>query len=138
MEGFSLALLECQSYGVPMISYDIKYGPNELVKDGLNGYLIPKNDSLGCSSKYLTLLVSSSLSFLGIKYPFKPSFTNSLGPYYLIPKNDKEELTNKVKYLLEHPKLQQEFSKQSIALSQNYSKNNIIEKWDNALRLINN
>ena len=77
-----------------MISYDIKYGPNELVKDGLNGYLIPKND--------------------------------------------KEELTNKVKYLLEHPKLQQEFSKQSIALSQNYSKNNIIEKWDNALRLINN
>lgn len=42
MEGFSLALLECQSYGVPMISYDIKYGPNELVKDGLNGYLIPK------------------------------------------------------------------------------------------------
>ncbi len=94
MEGFSLALLECQSYGVPMISYDIKYGPNELVKDGLNGYLIPKND--------------------------------------------KEELTNKVKYLLEHPKLQQEFSKQSIALSQNYSKNNIIEKWDNALRLINN
>ena len=25
-----------------MISYDIKYGPNELVKDGLNGYLIPK------------------------------------------------------------------------------------------------
>ena len=32
MEGFSLALLEGQSFGVPTISYDIKYGPNELVK----------------------------------------------------------------------------------------------------------
>ena len=44
MEGFSLALLEGQSFGVPTISYDIKYGPNELVKNEVNGYLIPKNN----------------------------------------------------------------------------------------------
>ena len=44
MEGFSLALLECESHGVPSISYDIQYGPGELIQDGKNGYLIEKNN----------------------------------------------------------------------------------------------
>ena len=44
MEGFSLALLESLSHGVPVISYDIKYGPSELISPDINGYLIPKND----------------------------------------------------------------------------------------------
>ena len=42
MEGFSLALLECESHGVPSISYDIQYGPGELIQDGKNGYLIER------------------------------------------------------------------------------------------------
>lgn len=44
MEGFSLALLESLAHGVPVISYDIKYGPNELITSDFNGYLITKND----------------------------------------------------------------------------------------------
>lgn len=44
MEGFSLALLESLSNGLPAISYDIAYGPSELIIDGLNGFLVPKND----------------------------------------------------------------------------------------------
>ncbi len=44
MEGFSLALLESLAHGVPVISYDIKYGPNELITPDFNGYLITKND----------------------------------------------------------------------------------------------
>ena len=44
MEGFSLALLECESHGVPSISYDIQYGPGGLIQDGKNGYLIEKNN----------------------------------------------------------------------------------------------
>lgn len=43
-EGFSLALLESLSQGVPCISYDINYGPSELIKHGENGFLIPFND----------------------------------------------------------------------------------------------
>ena len=42
MEGFSLALLESLAHGVPVISYDIKYGPNELITPDFNGYLITK------------------------------------------------------------------------------------------------
>lgn len=44
VEGFSLALLEAQSHGVPAISYDIRYGPDEIIEDGVTGYLIEKNN----------------------------------------------------------------------------------------------
>ncbi|WP_323703257.1 glycosyltransferase [Mammaliicoccus sp. Dog046] len=44
MEGFSLALLESLSNGLPTISYDIAYGPSELIINGTNGFLVPKNN----------------------------------------------------------------------------------------------
>lgn len=40
-EGFSLAILESLSHSVPVIAYDIKYGPKSMVKHGENGYLFP-------------------------------------------------------------------------------------------------
>ncbi|GAW99205.1 glycosyltransferase [Secundilactobacillus mixtipabuli] len=43
-EGFSMAILEALSYACPVVSYDINYGPNELVKPGENGQLVPAND----------------------------------------------------------------------------------------------
>ena len=35
MEGFGLAILESLSVGTPVISYDVDYGPSELIQDGL-------------------------------------------------------------------------------------------------------
>ena len=43
-EGFSLATLEAQNFGVPVISYDVRYGPSELIQDGENGFLVTAND----------------------------------------------------------------------------------------------
>ncbi|WP_407885823.1 glycosyltransferase [Levilactobacillus sp. N40-8-2] len=43
-EGFSLSTIEELSYGVPVIGYDIRYGPNEMIHDGENGFLVPVND----------------------------------------------------------------------------------------------
>lgn len=40
VEGFPLSFIESLSQGVAIISYDIKYGPNELIKNGINGYLV--------------------------------------------------------------------------------------------------
>lgn len=47
-EGFSLATLEALSFAVPVISYDIRYGPTELIEDGVNGNLVARDsvDSL--------------------------------------------------------------------------------------------
>ncbi len=44
-EGFPMALLESLSLGTPVISLDILSGPNELIKDGLNGLLLRERNS---------------------------------------------------------------------------------------------
>lgn len=43
-EGFGLVILESLHYGCPVISYDFKYGPKDLIEDGVNGYLVEKNN----------------------------------------------------------------------------------------------
>ncbi|WP_057894615.1 glycosyltransferase [Lacticaseibacillus brantae] len=43
-EGFPLSLVEAASHGVPLISYDVNYGPEEIIDDGKNGYLVEKGN----------------------------------------------------------------------------------------------
>lgn len=43
-EGFPMSLLEAAANRLPMVSFDIKTGPNEIIQDGVNGYLLDKND----------------------------------------------------------------------------------------------
>ena len=33
-------LLESLSHGCPVVSYDVKYGPADIVADGVNGFLV--------------------------------------------------------------------------------------------------
>lgn len=40
-EGFPMVLLEAGSQGLPLISYDIEFGPKTIIKEGITGYLIP-------------------------------------------------------------------------------------------------
>lgn len=43
-EGFAMALLEAQEHGCPAVSYDINYGPSEIITNNVNGNLIQAND----------------------------------------------------------------------------------------------
>lgn len=43
-EGFPLVLLESMAAGCIPIAYDIRYGPGELIRDGVNGFLVPDGD----------------------------------------------------------------------------------------------
>lgn len=43
-EGFGLTVMESINVGCPVISYDVKYGPREIIAHGENGYLVPAND----------------------------------------------------------------------------------------------
>ena len=41
-EGFGLTLMEAVGSGLPLIGFDVPYGNQTFIKDGENGYLIPK------------------------------------------------------------------------------------------------
>lgn len=57
-EGFPNALTEAMAFGLPCISTDCPSGPSELIKDGVNGFLIPVGDKNQLKEK-LTLLVNN-------------------------------------------------------------------------------
>ncbi|MGX6429813.1 glycosyltransferase [Levilactobacillus yonginensis] len=60
-EGFSLSTLEELSFDIPVIGYNINYGPSELIKDGQNGFLVPANDQPALQQKIREYLLDPSV-----------------------------------------------------------------------------
>lgn len=61
MEGFNLSLMEATSNGMFGVTYDVNYGPNELVVDGENGYIVPFNDTEMMAKKFVELFNNPDL-----------------------------------------------------------------------------
>ena len=60
-EGLPMVLLEAQAAGLPIVSYDCKCGPKDLIRDGENGYLIQEGDAKCFASKILELIENQNL-----------------------------------------------------------------------------
>ena len=58
-EGLPVVLLESLAKGLPMVSFDVKTGANEIIKDGENGLLIPCYDTELFAVKMTELLKDS-------------------------------------------------------------------------------
>lgn len=58
-EGFPMVLLEAAAKSLPLVSFDIETGPNEIIVDGVNGYLIEPGDSDAMIEK-IDALISNS------------------------------------------------------------------------------
>ncbi|AEV94943.1 glycosyltransferase [Pediococcus claussenii] len=56
VEGFALAVLEAQSHGLPVVSYDIPYGPSDIIQDGISGTLIKSGDYKAFADALMELL----------------------------------------------------------------------------------
>ena len=54
-EGLPMTLIEAQSFGLPIISYDIKTGPKDIITNGKDGYLIEDNNKELFVEKFLEL-----------------------------------------------------------------------------------
>lgn len=55
-EGWGMVINEAFTYGVPVVSYDTKYGPSEVVTDNQDGYIVEQGDYQAMASKSLELL----------------------------------------------------------------------------------
>ena len=55
-EGLPLVLLEAQQYKLPIVSFRCPTGPNEIVEDGVNGYLVECYNTDKLSEKLLELM----------------------------------------------------------------------------------
>lgn len=60
-EGFGLVLLESLVNGCPVVSYDLKYGPSDIIKNGVNGILVDNKNIDELSKKMVELLIDPDL-----------------------------------------------------------------------------
>ena len=55
-EGFGLVLTEAKSCNLPIVAYDVDFGPREIIEDGVSGYLIKAFDSEEMADKICELI----------------------------------------------------------------------------------
>ncbi|MDM1547822.1 glycosyltransferase family 4 protein [Empedobacter falsenii] len=60
-EGFSLVMLEAIECGLPIVAYNCKYGPSELVEDNITGFLIKFQDKVEYYNSILKLIEDENL-----------------------------------------------------------------------------
>lgn len=60
-EAMPLTLLETLAVGTPVVVYDIRYGPREIVRDGIDGFVVPAQDVKAGAAAVVRLLTEPAL-----------------------------------------------------------------------------
>lgn len=60
-EGLPMILVEAQAYGLPIVSFDCKCGPADVVENGVTGYLVPEGDVQELACRLQELMENDSL-----------------------------------------------------------------------------
>ncbi|MGY0391568.1 glycosyltransferase family 4 protein [Bizionia sp. KMM 8389] len=60
-EGFGMVLTEAMACGVPCVSFNCNYGPSDIIKDGVDGFLVEKQDVKELADTICTLIDNDAL-----------------------------------------------------------------------------
>lgn len=60
-EGFGFVIVEAQSCMLPPVVFDVRVGPETIIKDGVNGFLVRDNDRTQFAEKLLLLINDGQL-----------------------------------------------------------------------------
>ncbi len=60
-DALGYAILEEQSCGLPIVAFDVRVGPGFVIRDGVNGFLVPDGDEAAFSQRLLELIDSPEL-----------------------------------------------------------------------------
>ena len=55
-EGLGMVLLEAKAKKLPLVSFDIHAGPSDIIRDGIDGYLVPPFDTDAMAEKICYLI----------------------------------------------------------------------------------
>ncbi|MFB1097860.1 glycosyltransferase [Terribacillus sp. JSM ZJ617] len=60
-EGFGMVLTESMAAGTPAITYDMKYGPREIIRDGVDGFIVEAGNQKLLADRILSVMEDSEL-----------------------------------------------------------------------------
>ena len=55
-EGFPMVMIEAMACGLPVVSFDYKCGPKDIIKDGENGLLVANGDIHGLADTMIDVM----------------------------------------------------------------------------------
>ena len=60
-EGFSMVILEAESFGVPVVSFACPCGPRDIIRDGEDGFLVPNGDVQQLAGRLMELMENENM-----------------------------------------------------------------------------
>ncbi|GAA5415807.1 poly(glycerol-phosphate) alpha-glucosyltransferase [Paraliobacillus ryukyuensis] len=60
-EGFGMVITESLAAGTPVVSFDVKYGPKDIIRDGVDGFVISQRNKEIMADKIIELMTNQSL-----------------------------------------------------------------------------
>lgn len=77
-EGFALSVMESIDKGCPVVSYNVRYGPSELIREGENGILVNQDDIEGFAN---AMEMARNIGFKDVKLSEKFGVNEALKNY---------------------------------------------------------